>query len=366
MADIAVLGSGHGACTYSAWLGKRGHTVRLCDSKQFADNLTAIAQAGGMELTMSESGFGKISLVTTDFAEAIADVEVILVVVPGFGHAPMAKALAPHLKSGQIVVLNPGAVFGALEFLNTLREAGNNEDVTLCETASNIFACRRTGPTVVRVMAIKNRMEIASIPADRIDTVVKKLETFFPDLFEAMPNVIHTSLMYTNVLVHPAGSALNMGRIEWTGGEYDFYWEGLTPGVCRNIEAIDRERRAIGAAMNFPQIEGLELFHRYYGHREHPSIYEFFRQSEVHGGIGPSAPPDLGHRYISEDVPYGLVPLSETAKLFDVPSPHIDALITVLSTGSGNDYRNEGRTLKKLGLEGLSKEAVIRRFLEGR
>ncbi len=366
MSKVAILGSGHGACTYAAYLGKRGHEVHLCDSEQFKDNLTAIKEAGGMELTHADTGFGGISMVTTDFSEAVRDVEVIMIVVPGFGHSPMAKALAPHLTKDQIVVLNPGSVFGALEFLNTLRECGNGEDVTICETASNIFACRRVGPTTVRISAVKNQIEIASLPADRISDAIKKLEVFFPKLYVALPNVIYSSLMYTNLIVHPVGAALNLGRIEDTKGNFDFYWEGLSPGVCRNALAVDAERMALGAAMGFSQIPGMEIFYRYYGHRERPTFYDFFHHSEVHGGIGPSAPASLNHRYITEDIPYALVPLSEVSKVFGVPTPHMDALITILSTACNEDFRKTGRSLERLGLSGLSPEEVIHRFTGGR
>ena len=40
--------------------------------------------------------------------------EVIMVVLPSSAHADIAKAAAPHLKDGQIVILHPGRTCGAL------------------------------------------------------------------------------------------------------------------------------------------------------------------------------------------------------------------------------------------------------------
>lgn len=375
MAKVAILGSGNGACTYAAYLGKRGHEVRLYDQERFKDNLTAIKEAGGMNLLAEgnmvakkaeEEGFGPIFMVTTDAKAAIEGVEVIMVVIPGFGIAPIAKAIAPYLKASQIVMLNPGQVFGALEFLNTLRQCGNNEDVTICEAASNIFACRRVGPTTCRMSGMKYAMEVATIPADRVDYCVSKLDEFFPKLFIPYPNTMYTSLTYLNLVVHPGTAILNMGRIEDTKGNFDFYWEGMTPGVCRNLEAIDAERKALGKALGCDLDDFLFVFHRYYGHPERNTIHEFFTKSEVHGGAGPSAPPDLHYRYVSEDIPYALVPMEAVAKVLGVETPAITAIITLASIANEENYRETGRSLKYMQLEGLSRDQIVQRFLTGK
>ena len=195
MAKVAILGSGNGACSYAAYLGKRGHEVHLYDSPRFEANLTAIKEKGGMDIVGADTGFGPISMVTTDAKEAIAGVKVLMVVLPGFGHKPMAEQIAPYLENGQIIVLNPGAVFGGLEFLNTLRECGCTKDITIGELASNIFACRRVGPTTVDIFGKKAVMETASIPANRVNDMIKELEVFFPDTYVPVPNVIYTSMV---------------------------------------------------------------------------------------------------------------------------------------------------------------------------
>ncbi len=367
MAKAAVLGSGNAACTYSAYLGKRGHEMRLYDSARFESNLTPIREKGGMDMVGADTGFGPISMVTTNIEEALQGVKVVFVVLPAFGHRVTAEAVAPYAQDGQIFLLNPGAMCGALEFYNTLRECGCTRDVTVGELESNIFACRRVGPTTVDIFGKKHSMAIATIPANRVDETIAELEVFYPDLFIPKPNVFHTSLAYGNMIIHPAGSLLNMGRIEWTKGNYKFYWEGLTPGVCRNIEAVDQERRNIGAALGCEIESLLESSHRFYGHPERDSVYEFYRQSEVNDQPDrPSAPPNLGHRYVTEDVPYGLVPMSELGRALGVPTPVIDSLITVASVANETDYRTKGRTLASLGLSGLTRDQILERVTTGK
>ena len=63
--------------------------------------------------------------------------------------------------------------------------------------------------------------------------------------------------------------------------------------------------------------------------------------------------------------------MAEIGKLLGVRTPVMDALITLASTALGVDFRLEGLTLAKMGLDGIAPEAIagtsspmdFRRFL---
>ena len=125
------------------------------------------------------------------------------------------------------------------------------------------------------------------------------------------------------------------------------------------MEAIDNEKIAISEAIGFKQESLNELVHKYYGHPEWPSLYDFFSHSKVHGGTPEAkAPSTTHHRYITEDVPYGLVPLSGLAEKVNVPTPHMDAVITLASTFNGENYREMGRALKNIGFADKTIEEI--------
>ena len=63
-------------------------------------------------------------------------------------------------------------------------------------------------------------------------------------------------------------------------------------------------------------------------------------------------PPSLQHKYVIEDVPCGLVAMSELGRAAGVTTPVIDSLITLTSTMLRRDFRSEGRNLAQLGLSG--------------
>ena len=87
---------------------------------------------------------------------------------------------------------------------------------------------------------------------------------------------------------------------------------------------------------------------------EHPTPYE----------KGPSS---IKHRYITEDVPYGLVPTTQLAHKFDVPIPIliISAIIELASVINQTDYRKEGRSLDELGIANLSKDELKKALQQG-
>ena len=71
------------------------------------------------------------------------------------------------------------------------------------------------------------------------------LRALFPGAV-AYGSALEAGLSALNPVVHPPGVLMNAGRIERSRGEFWFYEEGVTPSVVNVIEAVDRERLALG------------------------------------------------------------------------------------------------------------------------
>jgi opine dehydrogenase len=69
------------------------------------------------------------------------------------------------------------------------------------------------------------------------------------------------------------------------------------------------------------------------------------------------------HKYIAEDVPVGLMPMSALGAAADVPTPSIDAVIRTACVMAGNDFAATARTLDRMGLASMA-PAQIRHTLE--
>jgi opine dehydrogenase len=59
-------------------------------------------------------------------------------------------------------------------------------------------------------------------------------------------------------------------------------------------------------------------------------------------------------RYVTEDVPFGLMPWSSMGHMGGVPTPTCDALIQVASVIEGVNYFEQMVTVEEMGIEGLS------------
>jgi opine dehydrogenase len=66
------------------------------------------------------------------------------------------------------------------------------------------------------------------------------------------------------------------------------------------------------------------------------------------------APATLHMRYLLEDVPASLVPMASLGAMLGVATPAMDAVIDLADALLGLDFRAEGRTVERLGIQGLS------------
>ena len=356
---IAVLGAGHAGRALAADLARRGAEVRLWN--RTPDHVAEIAAVGGIKLEGEVGGFGRLDLVTSVMGEALDGADIAMVCVPACAHRDVAATCAPHLADGQSVVLNPGRTFGALEFLHELSLRGCEADVTVAEAATFIFASRTSGPAQSRIMRIKHAVPIAAVPNERTPAVAAALAPWYPQ-FTAAPSTLDTSFGNVGAVVHPAITLLNTARIENTQGRFDFYIDGVSPGVANLLEAVDRERIAVASLLGVSVRsikEWLESAYRAIG----ASLHEAIQANEGYRGI--LAPPSLDNRYIFEDVPFSLVPMASAGASVGLQPRAIEAVVDLAGLVYDTNFWARGRTLASLGLGGLSPGEIQRVAAEG-
>ncbi len=344
---FCVLGAGHGGLAMAGHLALMGFTVNLYNRTE--ERIWAVQQRGGIELQGEVEGFGRLNLVTHRIEEAIRDVDVLMAVVPASGHRFLAEVCAPHLKDGQIVVLNPGRTLGAIEFKQVLKENGCEADVIVAETQTLIYAARVTNPGQAKIFRIKNSVPLASIPAYKIPDVLKVVRTAFPQ-FAPGTNVFRTSFDNIGAVFHPAITILNAGWIE-DKYEFEFYVQGASPSVCQVLEDLDAERVAVAGALGINAITAREWLYRAYDATGR-NLHEAMMANVGYRGL--LAPNTLNVRYLTEDVPMSLVPMASLGEMLGVPTPTIRGVIHLASIIHGVDFWAEGRTVEKLGIAGLS------------
>ncbi len=348
---FTVVGAGHAGLAMAAHLSSMGYPVSLYNRGE--ERLVALEETHGRVLIdgiiqeeVQIDRFGR------DPEEAVEGADVVMVAIPATGHRDIAELFAPFLKPGQIVILNPGRTCGALEFCNVLRER-EKEGVLVAETQTIIYTSRSHGRKST-ISTLKKHVEIAALPSSATWAVLERIKVVYPQ-FVAAPNVLHTSMGNVGMILHPLPIILNTGWIEFPEGNFFHYYDGISPSIAKVLEILDRERLAVSHAYGIKVSSTLEWLQMTYGVTGE-NLYEGLQRNKSYRIV--SAPKTLHHRFMLEDVSTGLVPMICLGRIAGVETPIAEMGVQMASLLCGIDFWDTGRNAKRLGIEGLSREAV--------
>lgn len=353
MLKFAVLGAGNGGQAMAAYLALKGFQVNLYN--RTADRIRTIKEAGGIYLSGPINGFGKLNIVTDNIKEAINGVDMIMVVTPAVAHKYLAEKMSTYLDDNQVIILNPGRTGGALEFHKILRKKKCNSNVIIAETQTFLFASRVIGLARAKIYGIKNKVAIAALPSIRTREVIDRLFSVFPQ-FLPVENVLKTSLDNIGAIFHPAPTLLNMAWIESTSGNFNYYQQGITPSVARVLQRVDEERMEVAYSLGVEPISACDWLRMSYGCIGR-DLYNLLQNNKQYQGI--TAPINIDHRYVFEDVPMSLVPIESLGKMQGVKTPTIEMIINMANIVYETEFRKYGRTAESLGLAGLEKRQIL-------
>lgn len=349
---ITVVGTGNGGTTIGADLALKGHRVTLLKTsdKLHNDNFQALRRT--KEAGIEEGGETKTARfadVTLDYAKALDGAELIILFIQTTYHKPVIEKLAPFLRDGQCILLEPG-------YLSTcyIMQAVK-KDVTVIEAESSPIDCRIAAPGKVRVMFRNVMNPFGVYPKAKQPQAVSILEALqYP--YTLTDNVVEAALHNPNLIVHTIGAIFSIPRIEYTDGQYWMYKEVFTPHVWNIVRSLDHEKMDVlerFGCKRLPYVEAAKL--RNSEDQEMNAKAAFNDYAEHSSPKGPSEPDS---RYITEDVPQGLVMLESMGSVLNIPTPTCTGLINVASAALETDFRKDGRTVDRLGYDN------IRRILE--
>jgi len=353
---IAVLGSGNGGCAVAFDCAAHGHQVCLFDFEQFPESIQAVQKNGGIHCEGILGGFQAVVSAGHKIEKALDGAGIIYAVGPAYSTRPFAEACKPYLQPGQIVIVCPGSCGGSVEFKNGAGLDLRDSDIIVAETSTLPYAVRLLEPGKIRIFnKLTGGLLLAAVPAQHTSHVVAQVSDVYPAMRTAK-NILQTSLQNGNPVIHPAITLMNVALIERTLGDFDFYHQGVTPAVGRLIEAVDRERIAIGRKLGLDIIPDPEL----------GVIQGYMTEATYDNGFitapgfkGVKAPSSLDYRYFNEDVGYGLVFLHKLGEQIGVATPAISAVITIASLLMRRDYLGSARrTMETLGLSSYTSEEL--------
>lgn len=353
---VTVLGSGNGGMAIAYDWASHGHEVRLCGTTEFTHTVTDVADAGGITAAGELAGFAPIAYAGTDIHWAVSKADLVFVAGPAFATEPLAALAKGNLHAGQAVVVCPTSCLGSAVFKKVADLEAEDTRTLVGETSTLPYAVRKTGGASIHVFKkIDDGFSVAGLPRSVTPRLRELLSEVYPTV-RAADSIFETTLSNGNPVIHPAVTLLNAARIEQTGGDFEFYADGVSDAVGRVMAAVDGERLALAEALGVSILSEPELGVRQGYMREANYTTGY---STAPGFAGIKAQDALDNRYLTEDAGYTLLLFTELADALGVATPTMDALITLGGVVLGRDFRAESaRTLASAGLARLSPDQL--------
>lgn len=364
MEKITIIGGGNGGFAAAADLTIRGNQVTLFELPQFAAGLAEAIKRGGIEMEAFpgnglEGGFANIHKFTTNIKEAVDASDILMVIAPSYSLNTMAPLIVPYLRDGQIVALCPGNFGGALFFYNQLKKSGNPAKVWFADFSCMMYATRKKTPSSVWVRGYKHNLGVAILPGKGGDAAFERLKGIYPYI-KKYSNTIVTGMSNINTTLHTSLMLLNAACID-NQEDRLFYRECTTaPSLDNLLEALDKERQQLNVLDGVYVPSLVEIVKDWYGHQGAvgDTMVEL-QHSLPHFAYSPM-PKTMNYRYVTEDVPYGLIPCATFLEQMGFKHKLFSALADILCAVCGKDFYKEARTMEELGIAGMD----INRLLE--
>lgn len=354
---IAILGGGHGCYAAAADLSEQGHEVRLW--RRDAAALQPVIDTGSIVLRdASGERAVPIAWATSDMAQALQGAQLVLLPSPATAQPDIARQMAPHLVSGQVVFLAPGT-FGSFVMAEEVRAAGNRADIGWAETGTLPYLARKHGEREVNVTVRAVRLPTGVYPARREAEVLAVIQQAYPSV-HGCGDALSGALMNAGPIIHPPLMVMNAAPLQHFE-RWDIHNEGTQPAVRAVTDRLDLERIAVREALgyggpHYPLADHYLNDRWMYGdaHKKLVKSGDWRENIDLHT-----------HRYITEDTELGLAFLASVARWVQCDAPITQGLLAIVGGFLGRDLRRGPRTLESLGLASLSRDALRQRLYEG-
>ena len=319
---ICICGGGNLGHVCAGFLANRGHQVSILTTKpeQWNQSIEVVAPEGTFH--------GRLTLVTANPEEAIPQADIVLICLPGFAiHEELSK-IKPYLskacKVGS-VVSSTGFFFEAFKVLPS--------DITLFGFQRVPFISRTIEyGHKAELKGYKESLHVAIEQTNEKESVREMLEFLFEKPVTVADSHYEVSLSNSNPLLHP--SRLYTMWKDWQEGivyprNPQFYAEWTIEASSLLIQ-MDEEFQ------NLLNILGLKpgsipTVLDYYESRDAISLTEKLHSIRAFQGIASPMKavqggyvPDFSSRYFTEDFPYGMRFIVETAHQHNVSIPTIE------------------------------------------
>ena len=373
---VTIIGAGNvgSACAFMA--GQAGHKVSLLKTSNritHDEHFDAMVANKGIycidntqkgNFTDSaeevEKTFQPLTLITRDPEKAIVGADVVMIFIQTTYHPDLAKIIAKYFQDDQLIILMQGYA-GSIFYS---KYCDNNPLFSEGESTPNDARIIEAG--TVKVLFKNARNSLSFFPAAKTEQGMAITAKLFPaysrDRKSVRKHIFESALHNPNIIVHTVGLYVMYPMLEYCVKHHPdevpyMYRDALSTSIAwLMIAKLDAEKMAVLSALECAPTPYLEacLFRNEDDLTQDPkSVFESYKISS------PSDPYSFDNRYVTEDVPMGLVLLSSLGKKLGINMPECNRLIEICGGILTRGFFNEGRTLTSLGLDKLTKEELL-------
>jgi predicted dinucleotide-binding enzyme len=375
---IAICGGGNAghALAVAASAHFEGEVRWLAGTPEKAEILQrGVFSGDGLQATGVMSGrANRVTRISSDPAAIIPDADVVLIAVPAFAHASVLQRIAPHLRAAAVVGALPargGFEFEASAIISGIEPRGERVVFAL-QTLPWSTRVQEPG-RIVHVGAQKAGALMAALPARRAPGIAALLMQILG--VQVIPTNTFLSMTLGNPgqIIHP-GLMYGLFR-KWTGRRFaqddvPYFYRDATDETGEFVEHLSADVCAVAArieaasagALNLSGVLGIhEWLCLSYPTQtaDRSTVASCFRTGPLQARRAPMteiAPgefvPNFSYRYLSEDVPYGLVVTKGLAQIAGIGTPAVDTVLRWAQRRLGARYITGG-TLDVKGTAGL-------------
>ena len=315
--------------------------------------------------------YGRPDKVSKFAKDACREADLILMPLPAFAHEPTLLQIAPFLKEEAIIGAIParsGFEYAALKILKDNKK----EKVKVFGMQTLPWACRiKEYASKVDILGKKRSVGMAAFPYKITSELASFLTQLLDLKIEPLPNMLTLSLANVGQIIHPGimyGLFKGKEELKYRKEEIPLFYQGVTKEISQTLKTMSdeillltKEIKNMDKSIDLDQVLGLKdwLIYSYKDSIVDKSTLQscFVTNSAYKGLRAPMKKinndyflPDFQARYLTEDVPYGLVVTKSIAQLAKVDMPIIDEVILTISKWIGKEYIKgdylEGKDIK--------------------
>lgn len=306
-----------------------------------------------------------------------AEADLIILVVPAFAHKNILNSLAPYLREETVLAALPAR--GGFEFeASTILHKNKKQEIIIAGFQTLPWACRiKKYAESVEIYGQKMKVGMGSLPSHYGESISRAFNSLLNLEFLPYSNMLELTLNNQGQIIHPGimyGAFSDKLSKLYKEDEIPHFYRSVDENTADLLEAMSCEilkvKRVIEDSFDLKLQEVISIsqwmLESYAGNiADKSTLFSMFQSNLSYRALRVPVKPvnglyqiDAKSRYLTEDIPYGLLVSKAIAELADVSTPKIDEVIETAGRWMGVQYLING----KLRGPDLTKTRIPRNF----